>query len=147
MAAGACLEDDVVEALLVELWCVAADCAHDRVEVEVARRDQLALELGPDRHRRRRRQKHVARLDRAVLLGVAALDEVVDDDAAVFVLLEGDAERLLEDHLVAVLRKLEQLRVRVAVLLRVLGSPRVEASVERVAKVHADRGGARCGYA
>ena len=52
MAAGACLEDDVVEALLVELWCVAADGAHDRVEVEVARRDQLALELGPDRHRR-----------------------------------------------------------------------------------------------
>ena len=91
----------------MELGRVAADGAHDRVEVEVARRDQLALELGPDRHRRCRRQQHVASLDCAAFLGVAALDEVVDDDAAVDVLLEGDAERLLKDNLVAVLRQLE----------------------------------------
>jgi len=57
------LQDHVILPLLVVPGLVGADGGHDRVEVEVARRDQLALVLHVDGHRRRRREQHVAGLD------------------------------------------------------------------------------------
>ena len=103
------LQDDVVLSLLVEFRRVAADRRHDRVKVLVARRNDLALKLAVAAHAARRGEQHIAGLDRARLVCIAALDEVIDDDAAVATLGECNAQRLVKRDLVAVIRQLDDL--------------------------------------
>mmetsp|Transcript_36094 Transcript_36094/g.116209 ORF Transcript_36094/g.116209 Transcript_36094/m.116209 type:complete len:208 (+) Transcript_36094:228-851(+) len=141
--AGPCkLQDHVVGPRLAEFWLVGADRTHDGVEVEKAGRYHLALKGAVATHAGRGREERVSGADDAALLRVAALDEVLHNDTAVAPLLKSNAQRLVELHLVAVLWQLEQGRVGIAVLLRVLlyeVDPAAVVRAEALSKLHGGR--------
>ena len=115
---------------------------HDGVEVEKAGRYHLALKGAVATHAGRGREERVSGADDAALLRVAALDEVLHNDTAVAPLLKSNAQRLVELHLVAVLWQLEQGRVGIAVLLRVLlyeVDPAAVVRAEALSKLHGGR--------